>query len=132
MKSLCFPCHHSDQYMLVNDSGHHLALPHRQCSQRRNQHISILRNTVTVISYTKWPRVSISTTIPRDVSSSLKEEEYKALREVMSRRIIHRREGGNYGFAVQNYFPIQESWVKPYLLEEQLGIAISSAVAAPA
>lgn len=39
---------------------------------------------------------------------------------------------GNYGFAVQNYFPIQESWVKPYLLEEQLGIAISSAVAAPA
>lgn len=25
---------------------------------------------------------------------------------------------------VQNYFPIQESWVKPYLLEEQLGIAI--------
>ena len=46
MKSY-FPCHHSDQYMLVNDSGHHLALPHRQCSQRRNQNISILLSTVT-------------------------------------------------------------------------------------
>ena len=52
------------------------------------------------------------------------EKEYKALREKMSRRIVCRQEGEHYGFAVQDYFPILESWVKPYLLEEQLGVAI--------
>lgn len=53
------------------------------------------------------------------------EKEYKAIQEKMSYQIIFSiKAGGKYGYGVQDYFPIQTSWVKPYLLEEKLGIAI--------
>ena len=58
MKSLYFPCHHSDQYML--DSGHHPALhlaqlaPSSTVLPKTRQKIPILRRTVPIIVYAKW------------------------------------------------------------------------------
>lgn len=50
------------------------------------------------------------------------EKEYEEAQEKMSHRILYREE--RHGIVFQDYFPAQNGWVKPYLLEEQLGIAI--------
>lgn len=53
------------------------------------------------------------------------EEEYNAVRKKMACQLIYIQNGKTeYGYGFQNYHPVQIDWVRPYLLEEKLGIAI--------
>lgn len=53
------------------------------------------------------------------------ENEYNDIRDTMSIQLIYIKSGENkFGYGFQRYYPIQTDWVKPYLLEEKLGIAI--------
>lgn len=53
------------------------------------------------------------------------EKEYEAIREKMSSQMLYMKHGNRkFGHVFQSYFQIQTDWVKPYLLEEKLGVAI--------
>lgn len=53
------------------------------------------------------------------------EKEYNYIQGSMSIQLIYVKSAENkFGYGFQKYHPIQTDWVKPYLLEEKLGIAI--------